>query len=419
MARLSIQPDWDHIFRDEQTTELETVWVQFKNSEKPSVNGKVLLNSATNQNLSAYDEKQRGINTDFVIENISKQNNSIHISYREQNNAITTFIAPVDKYAFHFDKKGVRQPVYNIDVTENGLGVSSSADGSLLVWTLNEGTIRRKLEGHISDVYLAKFFPSGLVVLSGGADLRIKIWSAENGTSPVMLGHSSGVTDVSIVDKGRNIVSTSRDGACYLWDVGESKCLAKFGNFGCVVNACDISALDGADDMSLVPQTETVISEREIGTENKLVSFACEDGYLRVVALKSRTTIFEYKCESAVNCCSFMTTTTVICGTQNGHIYIFDIQNNNNNVPLRSWKEFRSSILSIAKFKSEMNKVIITTADGSCFIRDLNENSSVIELTGPDCDHVYKAVCNQTHLYTCCRDGFIRKYELNHILNSQ
>lgn len=74
-----------------------------------------------------------------------------------------------------------------------------------------------------------------------------------------MLGHSSGVTDVSIVDKGRNIVSTSRDGACYLWDVGESKCLAKFGNFGCVVNACDISALDGADDMSLVPQTETVI----------------------------------------------------------------------------------------------------------------------------------------------------------------
>lgn len=89
--------------------------------------------------------------------------------------------------------------------------------------------------------------------------MRIKIWSVENGSSPVMLGHTSGVTDACIVEKGRNIVSASRDGACYLWDVGESKCLAKFGNFGCVVNACDLGTLLSAENMSLVPQTTEVI----------------------------------------------------------------------------------------------------------------------------------------------------------------
>jgi hypothetical protein len=54
-------------------------------------------------------------------------------------------VAPVDKYAFHVDKKGNRQAVYNIDVTEKGLGVSSSADGSLLVWTSNQGVVRVRI----------------------------------------------------------------------------------------------------------------------------------------------------------------------------------------------------------------------------------------------------------------------------------
>ena len=38
-----------------------------------------------------------------------------------------------------------------------------------------------------------RFFPSGKVVLSGGADLRLKIWSAEDGSCPVTLkGHTGG-----------------------------------------------------------------------------------------------------------------------------------------------------------------------------------------------------------------------------------
>jgi len=37
------------------------------------------------------------------------------------------------------------------------------------------------LEGHVGDVQCCKFFPSGLVVLTGGLDTQLKIWSAENG----------------------------------------------------------------------------------------------------------------------------------------------------------------------------------------------------------------------------------------------
>ena len=53
--------------------------------------------------------------------------------------------------------------------------------------------LQHDLQGHISDVNTCRFFPSGKVVLSGGADLRLKIWSAEDGSCPVTLkGHSGG-----------------------------------------------------------------------------------------------------------------------------------------------------------------------------------------------------------------------------------
>ena len=40
--------------------------------------------------------------------------------------------------------------------------------------SLNVFFIKRKLNGHISDVNVCRFFPSGLVVLSGGSDLKLK-----------------------------------------------------------------------------------------------------------------------------------------------------------------------------------------------------------------------------------------------------
>ncbi len=143
-------------------------------------------------------------------------------------------------------------------MTDNGLGVSSSTEGSLLVWTQSNGEVRRNLSGHISDVNTAKFFPSGIVVLSGGADLRVKIWSVENGKSPVQLGHLSGVMDVCIVDKGRNIVTACRDGTCRLWDLGQSKCLALFGQFDCIINACDIEALS-EEKLKTLPMSDEVL----------------------------------------------------------------------------------------------------------------------------------------------------------------
>ena len=41
------------------------------------------------------------------------------------------------------------------------------------------------------------------------------------------------------------------------------------------------------------------------------------------------------------------------------------------------------------------------------------EKLTVRELTGSDCDAVYKVCSNAKHIFTCCRDGKIRIYNKN------
>jgi len=58
--------------------------------------------------------------------------------------------------------------------------------------------MQRRLEGHFGDVYTCRFFPSGVVVLSGGADTQLKIWSAETGQcAATLIGHTAGIAKLT------------------------------------------------------------------------------------------------------------------------------------------------------------------------------------------------------------------------------
>lgn len=51
--------------------------------------------------------------------------------------------------------------------------------------------VKRELKGHVGDILVSRFFPSGEVVLS--ADIQIRIWSAMDGSCAAILkGHVQG-----------------------------------------------------------------------------------------------------------------------------------------------------------------------------------------------------------------------------------
>ena len=70
---------------------------------------------------------------------------------------------------------------------------SSSPLSSFNFPPLSLPPLQRTLEGHVSEVTSCKFFPSGVVALTGGSDFQLKIWSVETGSCPrTLTGHKRG-----------------------------------------------------------------------------------------------------------------------------------------------------------------------------------------------------------------------------------
>ncbi|PFX33723.1 Proteasomal ATPase-associated factor 1 [Stylophora pistillata] len=360
IPRLNIQWDWKEALRNP----CGKAWISCTRINLPTVYGELIRarnkeESVDNNTLSV--EASEG----FSVQNVSKT--SLTLSFPEAN-CSSKFISPSTSFP-KLHSKSVRC----IDISPGGgLGVSSGDDSTLLVWETSTGVVRHNLQGHISDVNTCKFFPSGKVVLSGGADLRLKIWSAEDGSCPVTLkGHTGGVVDTAIVDRGRNILSCSRDGTVRLWDCGEAKCLAVVSSGDCPVNSCTLTQLQG---MENTPESDNQCSEREVGTEGKLLILAKEDGFLEGVDVRNkektkrkqtkemkqneekdvlhrqfeflRYQVFQVKCSSAVNCCAFLSEYEAVGGTEDGSLWIVDVRSPS--FPVGVFRRSSSPILSLS-----------------------------------------------------------------------
>lgn len=73
------------------------------------------------------------------------------------------------------------------------------------------------------------FFPSGKVALTTSLDLSIKVWDIASGSNPrTFKSHKARITDLAMIDNGRNFVSSSLDGYIKLWDCGSGTNFSSF-----------------------------------------------------------------------------------------------------------------------------------------------------------------------------------------------
>nr|XP_054752877.1 proteasomal ATPase-associated factor 1-like [Lytechinus pictus] len=254
----------------------------------------------------------------FTVSDVTKR--KITVTCPEKN-VSAQFVAPSSELESIHDKS-----IHSLDISSGGaLGVSASSDGRLRIWETSTGIVRRELEGHAGEVETCRFFPSGVVALSGGLDTQLKIWSVEDGSCPVTLrGHKRGIQDTAIVDKGRNVVSCSLDGSARLWDCGQSQCLGVIGQGSDAINGCSVAPVcDGVG----LGTPENPSSDREVGTDDKLLLLAREGGSLEGYGLKSRQKVFNVSGSSPFNCCTFLSSQTLAGGADDGNIYLIDVRN--------------------------------------------------------------------------------------------
>ncbi|XP_071273985.1 proteasomal ATPase-associated factor 1 isoform X2 [Agelaius tricolor] len=323
-ATLRIQSDWSRaLSRDEGEA-----WLSCRSPGKATLYG-----SVTRRGLSSDGVPDIVASEGFVVGEVTKK--SILISC-PQENVSTKFLAPYTSFCRIHQKS-----ITCLDISSGGgLGVSTSTDGTMKIWQAANGEIRRLLEGHVYDVNCCRFFPSGLVVLSGGMDAQLKIWSAEDASCVVTFkGHKGG--------------------------------------------------------------------EREVGTEGKILLLAREDKKLQGVGLQSRQPVFLFIGSDAFNCCTFLSSTYILAGTQDGNIYQLDVRNTT--APIQVIHRSGAPVLSLLPYRDGF---IASQGDGTCFIvqQDLDY---VLDLTEADCDPVYKVASWEKEIYTCCRDGIVRRYQLS------
>ena len=117
---------------------------------------------------------------------------------------------------------------------------------------------------------------------------------------------------------------------------------------------------------------------------------------LQCLELQSRKLLFLFIGSDAFNCCTFLSEFLLLAGTQDGNIYQLDVRS-----PRTAVQVIHRSGAPVMSLLSFRNGFIASQGDGNCFIvqPDLNY---VTEITGADCDPVYKVATWEKQIYTCC-----------------
>nr|XP_026690627.1 proteasomal ATPase-associated factor 1-like isoform X2 [Ciona intestinalis] len=401
---LIIQCDWDYVLRQHEGK----AWVSLKHFgfSRPTSYGTLKRVGSAANGVPILEASDR-----FTVDDISAR--SIKISHTEFN-VTTTFHAPIT----------------TLDISkEGGLGVSACVDGTFNIWDTNNGMIRRKLVSHVGEVNCCNFFPSGMVVMSGGMDTQVKIWSAEDGTCARTLNgsHKCGILSLAAVGRGRNIVSASRDGSLKLWECSSASCVANLLEGKSEINFCCVTEMSDELETQLVQGEEisdAMPGNLEFDTEHKVATACCENGEVIGVAVLKRSILFEMKLPSAVNCCCYLDETILVVGLHDGSIVVLDIKNTRH--PLAKKQICGSPVLSLSNSNQD-SSFWASFGDGRCSLLKMTSSlpqggangdnnqpniEIVYELTGPDCDPVYKVNATKSNwVFTASRDGVVRKYK--------
>lgn len=409
---LTVQHDFNTDIADvlARRAEKAQFWLSLYTQGAPSIHGKI--NVASNPDSETSSVKLSSDLPELKVDYVSP--NAFDFSYTStsgtQSPTRTTRVqAPTRHY-----KDNLPKPIQSLDISPDGdLLLTGGSNGALSILSTSSGLPLRTLPGHKGDLESSIFFPSGKVVLSAATDLTIRVWDVMDGSCPVVLhGHTRGVTDLAIISRGRNILSSSRDGCLLLQEPASASVISKIASLEVPINKIALGTRPAGH--SYPPAN---INSKEVETSDKLVFAACDDGVLRGWDLGSKTTVFAARTSSSpLTAVAYNPAANLVaCGSNNGEITLYDTRKLSSavdeSVPLSSFRRNEAAITSLTL---EQEKLLVSTKDGQCYLVSVPSLESGTphvcnEFVGAELDAVEKAVVHGGMVYTAARDG-IRKF---------
>jgi len=310
-----------------------------------------------------------------------------------------TFLAPQKCLVF-------KQSITSLSVSSGGLGLFSS-DKKAIIFDAQEGEVRREFTEHVGEIYRARLFPSGIVGLTTGSDMQLKIWSAKDGKCPVTLkGHTKAVNDTDFLEKGKNIISCSKDGCLKIWNCASSSCIGSIEtnemlNCCCVLDLKHKESADAGNSQRL-----------EDPLENKLGLTGSEHGTVFFIILQNKKIVHRYTCNSAVNIVApSFNHESVYIGCESGELLELDARNPGSLVySIHASNSPVTALLAIGD-----GLVLCGRQDGTCTLYNKNSTYQKV-LSGPDYERITGISKDDQYIYTGSRDGVVRKYRTVNLL---
>jgi len=282
-----------------------------------------------------------------------------------------------------------KSSINSVDISPSeNMMVSSDASGEFIVSDTRRANRLRDLEGHIYEVYCSRFFPSGMVVLSGGMDMTVRVFSVEDAwNARTMKGHKAAVHDLGFFGEGAEVVSCSKDGTVKVWSCASGEFIHDFH-----------------------PEIGQLHSLSVNNVDQNLVGTGGESRKAVIYDIRSGNQIHSFEVDSSCNAVTFNSETGFYAGTAEGSVFAFDLRNQRNSTLVKTQRGAVHRLLY-----NETIGLVAGFHDGTVagYKNSLDGGQSYIEFTGSDCDPIYDLSIAGSTLVTACRDKAIRLYKIN------
>lgn len=121
--------------------------------------------------------------------------------------------------------KGHDHPVWDVHWGPFGhYFLSGSHDTTARMWSTDQVAPLRMFVGHDQDVDCVAWHPNNAYVFTGSSDKTVRMWDVSRGTAVRMLtGHTANITALSCAQNGRTLASADDAGAIILWDLSSGR----------------------------------------------------------------------------------------------------------------------------------------------------------------------------------------------------
>ncbi|KIJ21816.1 hypothetical protein PAXINDRAFT_105345 [Paxillus involutus ATCC 200175] len=140
--------------------------------------------------------------------------------------------------------RGHQNPVWDVQWSPMGIYfATASRDRTARLWSTDRTSCLRIYAGHLSDVDCVRFHPNSLYLATGSSDWTARLWDVQRGTCVrVFIGHQGTLSTLAISPDGRYLASAGEDLAINLWDLGSGKRIKKMTGHSASVYSLAFSA---------------------------------------------------------------------------------------------------------------------------------------------------------------------------------